>query len=128
MSQSDTQPVHTCLKTTGDGPNYAVLYGDELARAGDAYGFEDGGMVECQILNDENTRINVSYSDGRLQGISVHPADDPDSAVEYGPAEIQPENGTRWVPESGDQPPVKVAPTTCPPATPFDDRLFQTDD
>lgn len=115
MPESDTA-VHGCLKTTGDGPNYAVLYGDELARAGDAYGFDDDSMVECQIRNDENTRILVSVSPDGIRGVSVHPDDDPEDETRYEPADSQPDRGTRWVPEDGDRPAVEIVPETEVPA------------
>lgn len=116
MGVREWMTVHGRLKTTGDGPNYAVLYGDELARAGDADGFEDEGLVECQILNDENTRIKISVSDEGIRGVTAHPTDDPDDETTYEPADDQPESGTRWVPEAGDRPAVTIVAETEVPA------------
>ncbi|MFA9504492.1 hypothetical protein ACERIM_17160 [Natrinema sp. H-ect1] len=38
--------VHGCLEPTGDHPDYAVLYSDELARAGEGDGTEDHVVAE----------------------------------------------------------------------------------
>ncbi|WP_455448037.1 hypothetical protein [Natrinema thermotolerans] len=70
--------VHGCPKPTGDHPDYAVLYGDELARAGEGNGAEDHVVAECEVVNDENTRILVSYTQSGLTGVSAYSADEPD--------------------------------------------------
>ncbi|WP_455448116.1 hypothetical protein [Natrinema thermotolerans] len=116
MSDPDTQTVHGCLKTTGDQPDYAVLYGDELARAGEGAGTEDDAVTECEIRNEENTRILISYSKSGLRAVSAYPADDPDDETTYEPADDQPESGTRWVPEDGDRPAIRILPETEVPA------------
>ncbi|OLZ39111.1 hypothetical protein A6E15_19295 [Natrinema saccharevitans] len=116
MSDPETQTVHGCLKTTGDQPDYAVLYGDELARAGDGDGGEDAAFSEYEIRNDENTRILVSYSESGLRSVSAYPADEPDEETTYEPADDQPESGTRWVPEDGDRPEIRILPETEVPA------------